>query len=365
MNRHDLVAEDLCRRPIFRIDADEMPATPHLSLLVAELVNRGLRVIVVRFPLREIRTKRDEDFDAVISAGGDLLFLHGETRGNRHVLADSACILSRLEELTLRYDIILVDGDCGLRLNIFQLWPNPPVVSQDDCGKVCTADNAAGMAACAEALLLRLREIWLQVPVWACVLIGGKSSRMGRPKHLIEGYRGNTWLENTVGVLRPLVEGVVLSGAGLVPQSLQDLTRVADLPGAAGPLAGILAAMRWQPEVTWVLIACDMPSLCPEAVQWLIASRRPGRWATMPRRSADSHVEPLLAHYDRRCRTLFEEIRLSGSLKIGLVARHEKIHTPLIPRGNMAAWDNINTPEELSCLVDREKSSESTRNPGI
>ena len=34
-------------------------------------------------------------------------------------------------------------------------------------------------------------------PVWGCVLIGGRSRRMGRPKHLIEAG-GCSWLERTV-----------------------------------------------------------------------------------------------------------------------------------------------------------------------
>jgi molybdopterin-guanine dinucleotide biosynthesis protein A len=183
---------------------------------------------------------------------------------------------------------------------------------------------------------------------------------MGRPKHLLAGSRGGTWLEDTVALLRPLVERVVLAGQGLVPPSLQDLTRVTDVPGVAGPLAGILAAMRWQPEVSWLLVACDMPSLGPEALQWLIASRRPGRWATMPRRSLDSHVEPLLGHYDRRCRSLFEEIRLAGSLRIGLASRHKQVYTPLIPHEIISAWENVNTPEELACLATGRRAGGET-----
>ena len=140
---------------------------------------------------------------------------------------------------------------------------------------------------------------------------------------------------------------MVLSGGGLVPEGLQDLTRIPDIPGVAGPLAGIISAMRWQPEVSWLLVACDMPSLSSEALSWLLDSRQPGRWATVPKRSEDSHVEPLLAHYDRRCRPIIEEVLASGSLKIGDAARHEKVASPIIPEQFAKAWNNVNTPEEL------------------
>ena len=128
-------------------------------------------------------------------------------------------------------------------------------------------------------------------------------------------------------------------------------------PGSLPPCAGSRrSAGSWSPAIC--------PRLRPEALQWLLASRRPGRWATMPRRSVDNHVEPLLGHYDRRCRTLFEEIRLAGALRIGLAARHEKVHTPLIPQEIGAAWDNINTPEELGGLVDGRGRGRETRGTG-
>ena len=348
-------AADCSQLPVFRLDFAEVAVVPTLSLLVAETVRHGLRTIVVRFssPLQSAADRGAED-DAIVSAGGDVLALAvnrvaGEPPGE----VDSGRLLCHLQDLGLRYDIVLAVGDCGLPLNSFRLHSAAAHLPPEAAGgTIRIADPAAGVAACAEILFAWLHEIWLKVPVWACVLIGGKSSRMGRPKHLLAGSRGGTWLEDTVGLLRPLVERVVLSGQGTVPPSLQDLARIADVPGVVGPLAGILAAMRWQPEVSWLLVACDMPCLRSEALQWLLASRRPGRWATMPRRCLDSHVEPLLGHYDRRCRLLFEEIRLAGSLRIGLAARHEKVYTPLIPHEIEEAWDNINTPEELGGLVD-------------
>ena len=56
-------------------------------------------------------------------------------------------------------------------------------------------------------------------PVWGCVLIGGRSRRMGRPKHLIEAG-GCSWLERTVTLLGHCVEQVVIAGPGDVPATL-------------------------------------------------------------------------------------------------------------------------------------------------
>ncbi len=352
MNGPAAISAECSQLPVFRLEIAGVAAVgPTLSLLVAEIVRHDLRPVVVRFPSASPSVaKHGAEADAVVAAGGDVLALAaGRTAGGE---IDPDRLVSHLQDLSLRYDIVLVTGYCGLQLNSFRLQSGGDrVLPAAAGGTTRIADSATGMAACVDILLAWLNEILLEVPVWACVLIGGRSSRMGRPKHLLAGSRGGTWLEDTVGLLGPLVERVVLAGQGLVPPSLQDLTRVTDVPGVAGPLAGILAAMRWQPEVSWLLVACDMPSLCPEALQWLIASRRPGRWATMPRRSLDSHVESLLGHYDRRCRSLFEEIRLAGSLRIGLASRHKQVYSPLIPHEIISAWENVNTPKELAGLA--------------
>lgn len=187
-----------------------------------------------------------------------------------------------------------------------------------------------------------------KTPIMACLLIGGRSSRMGRPKHLIKGVNGKTWVENTVDLLQPFTDTIVLSGQGGVPESLETLPRIADIPDVQGPLTGILAAMRWQPDSCWLLLACDMPNITSVALEWLLKTRSPASWGTVPRLKEDGFVEPLLALYESQAREYFEELCSSGILKISMVARRSKIATPVIPQELCGAWSNINTPDELS-----------------
>jgi molybdenum cofactor guanylyltransferase len=187
-----------------------------------------------------------------------------------------------------------------------------------------------------------------QAPLRACLLIGGRSSRMGRPKHQIRGANGLTWLENTVKLLTPFTEQIVLSGAGEVPASLDFLMRLEDVPDVQGPLTGILAAMRWHPDACWLLVACDMPNITAEAVEWLLACRQSDSWGTVPRLKDDGFLEPLLALYEPQSKAYFEELYRSRILRISMVARRENIHTPVVPQSLARAWSNINTPEDLS-----------------
>jgi len=168
---------------------------------------------------------------------------------------------------------------------------------------------------------------------------------MGTPKHLLRAG-GRTFLERVVAAVEPRVSRVVVLGAGEVPESYQRLTRLPDPPELAGPLAGILAAMRWKSDVAWLIAACDMPLVTAGAIKWLLGQRAPGRVAILPRAS-DRGVEPLLAVYEPQARRILEEVAASGCLAPHRVAEHEAVFTPTPPADLARAWRNVNTPDDL------------------
>ncbi len=202
----------------------------------------------------------------------------------------------------------------------------------------------------ADFLFAWLDRIWLRTPLWGCVLIGGKSSRMGSPKHLLRDEQDNTWLERIVTVMSRVTSRIVLAGKGEVPEGLHHLPRLPDASDMAGPLAGILAVMRWQPAVSWLLAACDMPNVNKEALQWLLEQRRAGVWGAIPIQPEGEKRQPLLAYYDFRSASLFETLYRSGSLRVSNLADETKVEVPPIPQYIQAAWSNVNTPGELKQL---------------
>ncbi|MBC8209063.1 MAG: NTP transferase domain-containing protein [Desulfobulbaceae bacterium] len=304
-----------------------------LSRLLAELSQKGLRLALV--------CQHDQS-NALLAERPGATILY------RSILDPAAPEDTRLlHDLVGGHDLVLLLGDYqyGAAQLLFQpsnetksAEPNSPVVYVSRPG-----DTPSRMNQAVQAWLTR---ICTATPLWACVLIGGRSSRMGSPKHLL-AKRNATWLEETVALLRPLTHGIILSGSGDVPQSLSDLPRLADAPGVQGPLAGILAAMRWQPRFSWLLLACDMPVISSSALEWLLARRAPGSWGVVPRLEHDGFVEPLLAHYDFRAARYFEDLATSNCFKIGQVARRSKIETPVIPEALRDSWLNINTPAQL------------------
>jgi len=183
-------------------------------------------------------------------------------------------------------------------------------------------------------------------PVWGCVLIGGRSSRMGTPKHLLE-QGGKTWLELIVEKLRERTDRVVISGRGEVPASLSNCPVVPDVAGMEGPLAGILAVFRAYPGTSWLVTACDMPEISIAALDWLLAQRGKGIKAVLPDLQGSGMVEPLLAYYDQSCRELLEKSVSDGSGRPGALHGRPGIFTPSPPVSLHYAWKNFNSPDEL------------------
>lgn len=181
-------------------------------------------------------------------------------------------------------------------------------------------------------------------PVFAGILIGGKSSRFGRPKHL-ELRDGKTWLERAVDAVRSHVEGIAILGAGELPEGLGTLPVLCDVPDLQGPLAGMLAAMRWKLSTSWVFLPCDLPCLSGEAVRWLVDQRRPDVRAVLPRLPGSDAPEPLLAYYDFRAAPLLERARRPKDL-VG----EDGVVTPEIPEHLRASWTNVNTTEDLAAM---------------
>lgn len=142
----------------------------------------------------------------------------------------------------------------------------------------------------------------------AFVLAGGQSSRMGRDKALLE-FAGTPLILHTAHVLELLVGAVTVIGppepyAPLGLRAIQD--DPCDTTGSAapqGPLVGIATALR-STTTSWNLIlACDLPFLTAEWLNWLLTralkSGESGAQIVIP--ETPHGLEPLAAVYRREC----------------------------------------------------------------
>lgn len=193
---------------------------------------------------------------------------------------------------------------------------------------------------------------------------------MGAPKQLL-AVGGVTLADRAAAALRPHVAGLVALGAGELPPALDGVVRLPDAalddevgdpradgsgasppPRPAGPLAGMLAAMRWRPAAAWVLVPCDLPAVEAAAVGWLLGQRRPGTWAVLPRLGEGAPPEPLLALYEPAARELLEALAAAPAAGRAphRLAGHPHVATPRVPSELVRCWAGVNTPEELAAF---------------
>ncbi len=112
------------------------------------------------------------------------------------------------------------------------------------------------------------------------LLAGGLARRMGGGDKPLKEIAGRSILDRVIERLAPQCEGLILNANGDPMRfAFTGLTVVPDsVPGFAGPLAGILAALDWaaenHPEIRWVVsAAADSPFLPRDYVTRLHAAR--------------------------------------------------------------------------------------------
>ncbi len=321
--------------------------TTLIEAVLPLLLARGIRVAVVKHDARHVRLvdRPGKDSARFYQAGADV-WLSGEGLfWRRHRTPRFKMFLA---SLCRGYDLVLVEGHAGTP--VAKLWllgkgHFEPLPGQGPILHVLPWRQAETKTVWAWITAWLDRQ-WRAAPVWGCVLIGGRSRRMGRPKHLLR-QEGRTWLEGSVAKLQDKVDRVVISGKGDIPASLSDVPCIPDAPGLAGPLAGVLSVLRWQPYVSWLVTACDQPYMQPEALDWLLASRRPGVWAILPDLLGGGRPEPLLAYYDFRCRDYLEDIAASGRFRLGSLSGRSAVLSPRPPGHLHQSWLNINMPGEI------------------
>lgn len=322
--------------------------TTLIEAVIPVLLRQGLRVAVV---------KRDEhgggmdqlgkDSQRFFAAGSDLaLCSPGEvTWRNQSGDDDRVSVIRQLAETN---DLVLVEG--GKTLDLPRVWlQGTDHQAPPDWVTGIQAEfslNEHRVERFLNLLLPWLDQVWKQRPLYACILVGGRSRRMQQPKQLIE-WNGRSWLEHIHQVLSTVAERVLLVGDGPLPNSFQNHSRIPDVEAVQGPLAGILAALRWRPDASWLISACDQPLMGIEAIRWLVDERRPGCWAIMPRIPGSSDVEPLLAIYDGRIRSLYEKQIVVGDFCPLTPLATDRVARPVIPAEFASAWTNVNTPRDL------------------
>ncbi len=120
-------------------------------------------------------------------------------------------------------------------------------------------------------------EYMNQSLISALILSGGLSSRMGEEKRLIN-YHGKTQEQYLFELLSDCLSEVYVS---INQNQTTDLPHIQDLDLLIkSPLVGIVSAFNHNPNVAWLVVACDMPFVNKKTIEFLLNHRNPAKYAT-------------------------------------------------------------------------------------
>jgi len=186
-----------------------------------------------------------------------------------------------------------------------------------------------------------------QKKLYGLVLAGGQSRRMGRDKALLE-RDGQTQLHLGVELLQGVTEKQFVSTRAEQQDDAerQRYAQIVDRYDDIGPIAGILSALETHPEVDWLVLACDLPNLDRQTLDYLIEHAAVEKPFTAFRSSHDGLPEPLCAVFRADSAAIIRTF-----VEDGLVCPRKiliRSDTMLLQQPNPAALDNVNTPDDLA-----------------
>ena len=203
------------------------------------------------------------------------------------------------------------------------------------------------------------------------ILAGGKSTRMGSPKHLLLMPDGRPLYQHQIDLMHrscPEAATVYMSLAhdsetdNLLQQASKQPQRItpkgpkieiimdtetSQSEESKGPASGILAAFQHNPEATWLVVACDFPCVTKYALDQLRSESKPPVTCF---RNLEGFCEPLLGIWSpeaiRHLKENCEKGKLSPSKAVkelgGLVIIPDGDADTLLRNVNMKEeWENV------------------------
>lgn len=181
------------------------------------------------------------------------------------------------------------------------------------------------------------------------ILAGGKSSRVGQNKALLE-LAGKKIIEIIYGKIRnSFCEILVISNT---PQDYEflGLKTYKDIFPGLGPLAGIHSGLLNSSTERNFIISCDLPLISTEAVEY-IRDYKSDKAAVIYKMG--DYLQFLCGIYTKKCLTPIEDALISKSLKLRdfvIKIDAEKIKAD---RFSDEIFFNLNTIEDYNYLISR------------
>jgi molybdenum cofactor guanylyltransferase len=191
------------------------------------------------------------------------------------------------------------------------------------------------------------------------ILSGGKSTRMGENKSLLD-LGGEMVIERVVKLMQEVFPRVILSTNTPDEYSFLGMEMVEDQYKHAGPLAGIHSGMINSDTERNFILSCDMPMMTKEVIDFMVEFDTE---KSIVIAHADGFNQQLAGVYSKSCLAIIEEILADSSMKENRSENQKKRGCPvfelvkkmdgkiinaedIIPNYRPGTFFNMNKPRE-------------------
>ena len=197
--------------------------------------------------------------------------------------------------------------------------------------------------------------------VTGVILAGGQSRRMGGgDKGLLE-LAGKPMLQHVIDRLEPQVGRMAINANGDPSRFARfGLEVIPDtIAGFVGPLAGVLAGMRWSaahtPQARWIVTAAGDAPLLPAGLVARLLAAVETRASAIPLAQSNGELHPVIGLWPVALADDLEAQLTAGVRKVlRWTDRHGTVPVPFPPErigdAELDTFFNANTPEELDEL---------------
>jgi len=194
------------------------------------------------------------------------------------------------------------------------------------------------------------------------ILAGGKSSRMGLNKALLQ-LNGKSLIEHTASLLKSLFGRVILITNSSDDYTFLKLETFADVYSSIGPLAGIHSGLIHSDTEKNFIISCDIPLITKDVIKYLVEYKTTHPITVI---KADGYIQHLCGLYhisikddaENLLHTFYTEETVFQKPKCNLTALLKITGAEIIDSSEIAGYSsgmflNINNPDDYSLLINK------------
>jgi len=177
------------------------------------------------------------------------------------------------------------------------------------------------------------------------ILAGGKSTRMGQDKGLIQ-WNGKRFLEHVIEAAQSVASRVILSGdmARLIGFGFEVIE---DKETGNGPVYALASCFEKLTEENVLVLSCDVPQISAQDLELLVSKHHSESDLTCY--EYKGKVMPLIGVYSPSSFIAFKKAMEKGERKLFFVLNGLKVKT--VQYEGVGGLMNINTPQDLKALI--------------